>query len=81
MSFRAVVVLGCASLALTALPGCSSNGTAADGGSTSQSSSASPTGGAGVAATGDLPVPDHVMVVVFENEDAKNIIGGATLPT
>ena len=80
MSFRAVVVLGCASLVLAVLPGCSSDGTAADGGSTPQPSSASPSGGAGGAGTGDLPVPDHVMVVVFENEDAKNIIGGADAP-
>jgi acid phosphatase len=33
-----------------------------------------------VAAAGDLPVPDHVMVVIFENEDATNIVGGPEAP-
>ena len=80
MPFRAVVVLGCASLVLAVLPGCSSGSTAASGANTPRSSSASPTGGPAVAGTGNLPVPDHVMVVVFENEDAENIVGGADAP-
>jgi hypothetical protein len=27
-----------------------------------------------------VPTPDHVLVVVFENEDAKNIVGGPDAP-
>ena len=77
MSIRAVVAL--ASLAMTLLTGCSPDGT---GGSrnTAGTGSSSPTGSAGVAPTGGLPVPDHVMVVIFENEDARKIVGGAEAP-
>jgi acid phosphatase len=33
-----------------------------------------------VAAAGNLPVPEHVMVVIFENEDAQKIVGAAQAP-
>jgi hypothetical protein len=79
MSFRAVVALGCASMALTVLTGCSPDRSAGRV-SPPGTSSDSPTGGAGAAGTGELPVPDHVMVVIFENEDAENIVGGAQAP-
>jgi acid phosphatase len=69
-----VVVVACVAVALTALPGCSTGGTT---GSRPATSAAPPTG---VSATGELPVPDHVMVMVFENEDAENIVGGAQAP-
>jgi acid phosphatase len=70
---------------LTAVTGCSSAGTAGSGStagsrSTVAASSPSSSGGAGVAASGGLPVPDHVLVVIFENEDAEKIVGGAQAP-
>jgi phosphatidylinositol-3-phosphatase len=34
----------------------------------------------GTAAPGPLPRPDHVMVVVFENEDATDVVGSAEAP-
>ncbi len=80
MSLRARVALGCASLALTVLTGCSQAGTATSSGSTAGTSTPSPTVGAGGPASGDVPVPDHVMVVVFENEDAENIVGAPQAP-
>lgn len=36
--------------------------------------------GSADAVPGDLPVPDHVMIVIFENEDARNVVGGAEAP-
>jgi acid phosphatase len=79
VSLRAVVAVGCAALALTALTGCSPDGTT--GSVTTPATSSSPaTDDAGAAAAGDLPAPDHVMVVIFENEDAQNIVGGPEAP-
>jgi phosphatidylinositol-3-phosphatase len=81
MPFRAVVALGCATLALTALTGCSADGPVGSSMSTPPGTSPpSAARGAGATATGGLPVPDHVMVVIFENEDAVNIVGGAEAP-
>jgi hypothetical protein len=83
---RAVVVLACAALGVTALTGCSSGGTtdsvSTPGTSSSPAPSSAPSSATdgGVAAAGDLPVPDHVMVVIFENEDAQNIVGGPEAP-
>src|SRR4051794_9362980 len=58
--------------------GCSS-APASDGAGPSPSPSSSSDATAGVATAG-LPVPDHVMVVIFENEDAGNIVGGPDAP-
>ena len=68
-----------ASMAMSLLTGCSPGSTAGSPRG-AQPGSPSPTGSAAAAATGDLPVPDHVMVVIFENEDAQNVVGGAEAP-
>ena len=80
MSLRALVTLGCASLALTVLTGCSPDGTATSGGSTAGTSTPSATVGTGAGKSGNVPVPDHVMVVIFENEDAGDVVGSARAP-
>jgi hypothetical protein len=62
-----------ATLALAVLTACSSG---ADPGGT-----AGPASSSSVADTpAGLPTPDHVMVVIFENEDAQNIVGGPEAP-
>ena len=73
MSVRVALVV--AALAMGLLAGCSPGSTPG-----SPSGSRSAAGRAGAAATGDLPVPDHVMVVIFENEDAENVVGSAQAP-
>jgi acid phosphatase len=80
VSLRALVTLGCASLALSVLTGCSPDATATIGGSTAGTSAPSSTVGAGAGESGKVPVPDHVMVVIFENEDAGDIVGSAQAP-
>jgi acid phosphatase len=69
-----------ATAALAVLTACSS-GSQSDGtaSSSAPSSSAAATGGQN-AARATVPTPDHVLVVVFENEDAKNIVGGPDAP-
>ena len=54
--------------------GCSPSGPA-----TSDAPTSSPATTAAVAG-GRLPVPEHVMVVIFENEDADQIVGGPDAP-
>ena len=72
MSSAAVV------LAMAVLTACGSGGgpPAATGSSSADSASAVPS----VAGRPDVPTPDHVMVVIFENEDAQNIVGGPDAP-
>jgi hypothetical protein len=62
-------------VALAVLTACSPGGPSpvATG---SAPSSATPTDGAPEA----VPTPDHVMVVIFENEDAQNIVGSSDAP-
>jgi hypothetical protein len=53
------------------------------GTSGSDGDGAAPRGGTadqGTAASGSLPRPDHVVVVVFENEDAADVIGTSDAP-
>jgi hypothetical protein len=64
-------------LALAVLTGCSSS---ASGDSAPSASAAAPSSPAGVAAPSRLPSPAHVMVVVFENEDAGSVIGAPEAP-
>jgi hypothetical protein len=81
MSARTLAAAGCATLALTVLAACSS-------GSESAPPRPSPTGRAGPSAPGGvgpgggggIPTPDHVLVVVFENEDAGDVVGAAEAP-
>src|SRR4051812_11774323 len=77
---RSVTVRTCLAVgvALAVLSGCGSGDAppAADRASSSSpavpsSVSAAPS----VAGRAGLPTPDHVMVVIFENEDAENIVG------
>ena len=63
-------------LVLGMLTACSSGAPSAAPASSSSASSSSP---AGTSAAG-VPTPDHVMVVIFENEDAENIVGGSQAP-
>jgi len=65
-----------AALALVVLTACSSG---ADPGDTARSASSS-SAGANAAGTAGVPTPDHVMVVIFENEDAESIVGGPDAP-
>jgi hypothetical protein len=60
-----------ATLALAVLTACSSGAEPPGTAGSASSSAAGPTG---------LPTPDHVMVVIFENEDAQNIVGGPEAP-
>ena len=77
MSIRgttAVVVL-----AFGMLTACSPGTPAAAPASSSSRPSPSSSTPTGTAAAG-VPTPDHVMVVIFENEDAENVVGGAQAP-
>jgi hypothetical protein len=65
-------------LVLSMLTGCSSD-TPAGAPTPSSASSSSPPAASPAGAAG-VPTPDHVMVVIFENEDAENIVGGAKAP-
>jgi acid phosphatase len=64
----AIVAVAAALLAVTA---CSSTGT---------SSSPQQTGSPVPVVPGAVPTPDHVLVVVFENEDATSVLGSAHAP-
>jgi phosphatidylinositol-3-phosphatase len=66
---RTLLLSGCAALVL-ALTGCAPG---ADAGDPPAASSSAPAGNG-------VPTPDHVMVVVFENEDAENVVGGPDAP-
>jgi phosphatidylinositol-3-phosphatase len=79
MSIRGATAV--AVLALSMLTACSSATPAAAPSTSSSARSSSPSSSApaGRAAAG-LPTPDHVMVVVFENEDAENVVGGSQAP-
>jgi acid phosphatase len=70
--------IGIVAVTLMILSGCSSSGgsSGAANGSTSPPATGQLGAGTAVAAS----APDHVMVVVFENEDAKNIVGGPDAP-
>jgi len=89
MSARTLVAAGCTTLALTVLTACTSgdesSGTAASTGppaadqpdqrdEPAQSDQPGPRSG------GEIPTPDHVMVVIFENEDAENVLGSPDAP-
>jgi hypothetical protein len=66
-------------LSLTLLTSCSSDGAAPSAGSRT---TGSPTTGSltGSSPTGDPPPPAHVLVAVFENEDAADVVGSADAP-
>jgi acid phosphatase len=69
--------IGIVAVTLMILSGCSSGGSSgAANGSTSPPATEQLGAGTAVAAS----APDHVMVVVFENEDAKNIVGAPDAP-
>lgn len=79
MPLRVLAVLGCAALALALLTGCTADPTTGGAGTSAPSATpASP--GADSSAAKALPVPDHVMVVIFENEDAQSVLGSAEAP-
>jgi hypothetical protein len=67
-----------ATVALAVLTACSSG--SQSGGTASSNAPSSSAAGDQTAATGGVPTPDHVLVVIFENEDAKNIVGGPDAP-
>jgi acid phosphatase len=69
-------VTSCAALAL-ALSGCASG---ADSGDTPAADRPAATATSGAPTGNGLPTPDHVLVVVFENEDAENVVGAADAP-
>ncbi|MCW2534414.1 MAG: acid phosphatase [Modestobacter sp.] len=76
-------LLGATCLALTLVAACTSGGTGDGAGAAATRQS--PTTGATATATsgtaaGELPRPDHVMVVVFENEDAADVVDSAEAP-
>jgi phosphatidylinositol-3-phosphatase len=69
-------VTGCAALAL-ALTGCAAEAGSRDAPASGPSTAAETSG----ARTGNgIPTPDHVLVVVFENEDADNVVGSGDAP-
>jgi hypothetical protein len=83
ISARRNRLLGAGVLGLALLAGCTSGGPAPGAAGPADTapaptSSASPpeTGPAG----GELPRPDHVMVVLFENEDAGDVLGSPDAP-
>jgi len=76
MGVRRLAVAGLAALAAV-VTACSSSAPANRGSGTASSSTSSAP--ESVAPNG-LPVPEHVMVVIFENEDAENIVGGRNAP-
>jgi acid phosphatase len=67
-----------ATVALAVLTACSSG--SQSGGTASSNAPSSSAAGDQTAATGGVPTPDHVLVVIFENEDAKNIVGSPDAP-
>jgi hypothetical protein len=74
---RVAGAIGIVAVTLMILSGCSSGGPTGDAtGSTDPPATEQPGAGAAVA----VEAPDHVMVVVFENEDAENIVGGPDAP-
>ena len=70
--------IGIVAVTLMILSGCSSSGGSSGAANGSTSPPATEQLGAGTAVAASAP--DHVMVVVFENEDAKNIVGGPDAP-
>jgi hypothetical protein len=71
-------VLCVVGVALAVLTSCSSGpSTVANSTSSSGSDEITPTGGN---SSGELPSPAHVMVVIFENEDATDVVGSAEAP-
>ena len=63
--------------------GCSAASPASPASSASPATSDAPSSASGATAAvagGGLPVPEHVMVVIFENEDAEQIVGGPDAP-
>jgi phosphatidylinositol-3-phosphatase len=68
---------GIMAVTLMILTGCTSGGSSdVATSSTNPPATDSTTAGAAVA----LPTPDHVMVVIFENEDASDIVGASDAP-
>lgn len=68
--------LGIVVTALVIVTGCSSGGASSSGSGSGSGSGSSSAGGA----SSGVPTADHVMVVVFENEDAKDIVGDPDAP-
>jgi acid phosphatase len=56
----------------------SGSGTRASSGTPAGTSAAAPTGSTGQ--SGGLPTPEHVVVVLFENEDAGSVVGAPDAP-
>jgi acid phosphatase len=87
---RGRTAAGIATAALLILTGCSSGGSSAAGGGSVSSSSAArqtssatgqtPSSAPRAVASSTLPRPDHVMVVIFENEDAGDVLGAPQAP-
>jgi hypothetical protein len=74
---RVAGAIGIVAVTLMILSGCSSGGPTGDAtGSTDPPATEQPRAAAAVA----VEAPDHVMVVIFENEDAENIVGGPDAP-
>jgi hypothetical protein len=76
VSARIRAAAGVVAVVVAGVTACTSAGpspTAAGSGSPSSSAPATPPGGA-------LPTADHVMVVIFENEDATNVVGSPDAP-
>jgi hypothetical protein len=74
---RVAGAIGIVAVTLMILSGCSSGGPTGDAtGSTDPPAAEQPRAAAAVA----VEAPDHVMVVIFENEDAENIVGGPDAP-
>jgi hypothetical protein len=74
---RAAAAGGIMAVTLAILTGCTSGGSS-DVATSSTNAPAPDRPSAGAPAT--LPTPDHVMVVVFENEDARDIVGSSDAP-
>jgi acid phosphatase len=89
MSARTLVAAGCTALALTVLTACTSGDESTGTAATSEPPAAdqpdqrdepAQPDQPGPRPGGEVPTPDHVMVVIFENEDAENVLGNPEAP-
>jgi len=65
--------------ALLAVTGCTA-GASRSGATPSAEASGSESTATATAARGDVPTPDHVVIVVYENKDAEQVVGSPDAP-
>ncbi|MCW2739914.1 MAG: acid phosphatase [Blastococcus sp.] len=80
MSAGKRLAVGATALVLAGVTACSSAAPAPVGAGSGSSSSSPSSSSPSPAPGATVPTPDHVMVVIFENEDAKNVVGSPDAP-